>query len=205
LGQDKLSTANGDVGSGGGKEDQRMKMWVKGAIIGGIWSILGFIVEIPIKELAWLEIVFFFPILIAKLLGFVSYAAFLGGPLVGIVIGSFIGFLYDLRKEQKRTGKIELKFSYWQKGAIIGGMWGILATPVYVIIGFRWWEKQTPYFVRELVPIIIYFPAKLVFILFPSTWSPSIFFQSTLNFLGWVIIGAVAGYLYGKYGGVSSR
>jgi hypothetical protein len=44
----------------------------------------------------------------------------------------------------------------WVKGAIIGGMWGILATPVYVIIGFRWWEKQTPYFVKELVPIIIY-------------------------------------------------
>ena len=81
-----------------------MKAWEKGAILGFIWSILGFVVEIPIKEIAWLEIIFFFPILVGKLLGFVNVAAFIGGPLMGIIIGAFIGFLFD-RSEERRVGK----------------------------------------------------------------------------------------------------
>ena len=114
-----------------------MKAWEKGAILGFIWSILGFVVEIPIKEIAWLEIIFFFPILVGKLLGFVNVAAFIGGPLMGIIIGAFIGFLFDLRKEKQRTGKILLRWvnlSYWQKGAIIGLIWSILGFGVHFII-----------------------------------------------------------------------
>ncbi len=172
-----------------------MKAWIKGAILGFIWSILGFIVEIPIKKIAWLEIIFFFPILIAKLLGFVNIAAFVGGPLVGIIIGSFIGFFYDLRKEQKRTGKIELKLSYWQKGAVLGVIWSLLGFGVDFIFEYLYTDLVGLPDIIGAPLVVFYF-----MVVFPNILA-SLFRISILGPLAGFSLGAVVGYVYGRFRG----
>ena len=80
---------------GGGK----MRAWIKGAILGFIWSILGFkIATMSFIKPVWFKIITGFPNFIAVKLGFGWWLVFVGGPLVGIVLGALLGFLYEWYK-----------------------------------------------------------------------------------------------------------
>ena len=90
-----------------------MRAWIKGVIIGAflgfIWSIIGMIVEIPYENFVWVEYIIGFPIYIAGKLGFGFVLGFIGAPLVGIVLGALIGFLYELYRGRSlnKEGKIQ--------------------------------------------------------------------------------------------------
>jgi CHASE2 domain-containing sensor protein len=88
---------------------EEMKGWKKRAIVGAFlgfsWSIIGFIIStMPFKKPVWFKILIAFPNFIAVNLGFGSYFIFVGGPLVGIVlgvlIGSIIGFTIEKYKQK---------------------------------------------------------------------------------------------------------
>lgn len=166
-----------------------MKAWKKGAIIGLIWSILFFFIEdlgiIP----PWLGRILFFYVYIARFLGFYYESIFIGMPLIGIIIGAFIGFLYDLRKEKQRTGKIALKLSYWQKGAILGVMWSLIGFGLNFII------QRVP----ANIPYIIAIPIVILFYLFyiPNILGEAIQFPIFGPLVGF-LLGALIGYIYGK-------
>jgi len=90
----------------------------------------------------------------------------------------------------------------WIKGALIGGIWGILGTPIYILTVIR---APTTMVVNAL-SFITYFPAKLFAILLPvGEPSPPEFlifyliFLLILNFFGWAIIGAFLGHTYDSF------
>ncbi len=166
-----------------------MKAWKKGAVIGLIWGILPFILDwllfvLKIKIPLALGIILGLPAYLAKYyLGFVYVAIFIGSSLVGIIIGAYVGWLFDLRKERQQTGKIE--FSYWQKGAILGLFWSLMG---FIVIFYyekilditRGWSDLI------LVPMAVLF----LVISFPALLGS--FFVTMQYFWGFVF-----GYLFG--------
>ncbi len=90
----------------------------------------------------------------------------------------------------------------WKKGAIVGAVWGIIGTPIYILIGLAWWERSFPRSIETILLFLIHFPAKIlsnILIKYYGTSYYSILFFGS-NFLGWIIIGVIAGYLYGGRG-----
>ncbi|MEE9176400.1 MAG: hypothetical protein V3U19_09540 [Thermodesulfobacteriota bacterium] len=94
----------------------------------------------------------------------------------------------------------------WKKGAVIGALWGsILGNLVYYIIGMIYWEGTPPTFLEEILSLIVYFPVYITKI-FPEQLELyltknvvyTILFYYGFNLVGWIIIGAVVGYLYGR-------
>lgn len=75
-----------------------MKIWMKGAIIGGIWGLLSIIPYSYISAFdplykKILLILIGFPTFIALSMNFHFILVFIGAPMVGIVIGTIIGYL----------------------------------------------------------------------------------------------------------------
>jgi hypothetical protein len=84
-----------------------MKVWMKGAIVGGIWPIIvGFIPFPEIKSLYFIGIIIQLPGYIAGKLGFYWYSTFVVSPLIGALIGGGIGYLYQKFKESKGGAKV---------------------------------------------------------------------------------------------------
>ena len=94
-----------------------MKTWMKGAILGFIWSLLIFLNNIYkfvvfYEELSWINYLIALPLYIARELGFGFVLGFIGVPLVGIVLGALLGFLYEWYKG--RSLNIEGKIGAWR-------------------------------------------------------------------------------------------
>ncbi len=92
----------------------------------------------------------------------------------------------------------------WKKGAVIGALWGsILGNLVYYLFGMFYWEVTPPIILQETLNFIIYLPMYLPMLLqlerrlYDAPFY-MIFVLYGYNFLGWIIIGAVVGYLYGR-------
>ncbi|GEM_PF-2987642 len=100
----------------------------------------------------------------------------------------------------KTKGK---KMALWKKGAIIGGIWGILSMPTYLLIGYMWWEKQTPEYLSETIFLIAFLPMRILSILFPrlfySLFPEEIIKLILLNFFGWIFTGTCVGYLWNTF------
>lgn len=99
--------------------------------------------------------------------------------------------------------KIWSNLKGWQKGAILGGMWGLLVTPLYMLVGFMWWEKDFPKPLEEFLRFFLYFPLQLISSLI--TFHPSWYLGLSLNIVGWALIGALIGFLYGKLIGAKDK
>ncbi len=75
-----------------------MKIWMKGAIIGGIWGLLSIIPYSyisafdPLYKKILLTLIGF-PTFIALSMHFHFILIFVGAPIVGIIIGAIIGYL----------------------------------------------------------------------------------------------------------------
>lgn len=79
-----------------------MKLWKKGAVIGGIWGLLSIIpysyitVSDPLdKKILLISIGF--PTHIALIMQFHFMLVFIGAPMFGIIIGAGIGYLIERR------------------------------------------------------------------------------------------------------------
>ena len=79
-----------------------MKSWKKGAVIGGIWGLLSIVpysyissFDGPDKKI--LLTLIGFPAFIALSAGFHFLYVFIGSPLIGIIIGTSIGYLLEKR------------------------------------------------------------------------------------------------------------
>lgn len=82
-----------------------MKAWKKGAIVGAVWGLVSIAPysKIDITEVIWMKslyAIFGFPTDLAIKLGFRFYLIFIGAPLIGILIGALLGYLYDLLKKR---------------------------------------------------------------------------------------------------------
>ena len=82
----------------------------------------------------------------------------------------------------------------WQKGAIVGGVWGLLAWPIYWVIGmlsliFNHILHITP-LIKEILNIILFLPYTVIVYFGGSDVLAFIF-----NVAGWAFIGAIIGYL----------
>lgn len=79
-----------------------MRLWKKGAIIGGIWGLLSII---PYSYLSSFDgisqnillTLLGFPTYVALLTGFHFLFIFIGSPVIGIIIGTGIGYLLEKR------------------------------------------------------------------------------------------------------------
>lgn len=79
-----------------------MNLWKKGAIIGGIWGLLSIIPYSYISSFDGmgnkiLLTLLGFPTFIALLTGFHFSLIFIGSPIIGIIIGTGIGYLLEER------------------------------------------------------------------------------------------------------------
>ena len=79
-----------------------MRSWKKGAVIGGIWGLLSIIpysyissFDSPDKKI--LLTLIGFPAFIAISAGFHFLFVFIGGPIIGIIVGAAIGYLIEKR------------------------------------------------------------------------------------------------------------
>ena len=95
----------------------------------------------------------------------------------------------------------------WKKGAIVGGVWGILVYPISFMIGLVfYWEKSVPTIIEWILAIVLNLPNTLIAIFLPEQeilqfveHNPiSIVLLLLSNFFGWILIGATIGYLYGR-------
>lgn len=93
-----------------------MKAWKKGAIVGAVWGIIGIffyivadmlnispnkgIESIIFSILGWIFVGI--PFKIAVYLGFGFYYVFIGAVLVCILIGIFVGYLYEKYKGARK-------------------------------------------------------------------------------------------------------
>ncbi|GBE18579.1 hypothetical protein BMS3Abin16_01184 [archaeon BMS3Abin16] len=171
-----------------------MKAWKKGAIVGAIWGILGIVTEefiFPLERLSLLGFVLGIPYIFAVLLGFGYWMVFIGGGVFGTIIGSFIGFLFDLRKEKQRTWRIELKLSYWQKGAILGVLWSLIGFGLnFIFMKFR----------NELIALPDIIEAPIFYFVFIFNIPNILAVLWRIYILGPLmgfILGALGGYIYG--------
>lgn len=97
-----------------------MKAWIKGAIIGFFIPIIGFVIALGLstilpKSLYFLGIIFMIPMLIGgvpyRIIEFISpsdcpdcgFIIFYIAPIVWIVIGAVIGYLYGKRRKMQLT------------------------------------------------------------------------------------------------------
>ena len=108
-----------------------MKGWQKGAVLGFMWSLLVLFIDdwkytefLSEERFRPLGIIIAFPFFVARKLGFYYESIFIGGPLIGIIIGSVLGYVYDSRKEDKKISEFNLKLNYQQKGALYGAIYG---------------------------------------------------------------------------------
>ncbi len=79
-----------------------MKLWKKGAIIGGIWGILSIIPYSYVSAFDPLNkkvllILLGLPAFIAIIMNLHFLFAFIGAPIVGVIIGAGIGYLIEKR------------------------------------------------------------------------------------------------------------
>jgi membrane associated rhomboid family serine protease len=181
---------------------RNLEGWKKGAIVGFVWTIMGSTIVVNTYDkfdwdgqFSFLRIILVFPFGVANLLGFAYTSVYIGAPLVGIAIGALLGFLYDLRKEHRRTGKVELKLDYWQKGAGIGVVWSLVGFGAdFIETAYRHDILALPDLVEILI-LILYFIATLPIGIASILHLGSIYFGGLLfGFL----LGAVGGRIYGK-------
>ena len=92
---------------------------------------------------------------------------------------------------------------YWKKGAIIGARWGFLVGPlIFLLFSFIFYDVVPSSLLKNIVFTPIFFPSVVIESLcklfsFQYTFENNyeLFFY---NFIGWIIIGAVIGYLIGR-------
>ena len=87
-----------------------------------------------------------------------------------------------------------LTMKKWTKiGAVVGGIWGLLALPITLLCII--FGPSIPDSVGMILFDICYLPFRLIakMITLPSSMA----FVVGINFIGWVLIGATIGYLYG--------
>jgi len=88
----------------------------------------------------------------------------------------------------------DLATKKWTKiGAVVGGIWGLLALPITLLCII--FVPSIPDSVGMILFYIGYLPFSLIakMITVPSSMA----FVVGINFIGWVLIGATIGYLYG--------
>ena len=94
------------------------------------------------------------------------------------------------KKEEKKR-----KMDKWVKrGAIIGGIWGLIALPVYWVFGFIFWGRTVP-LLENVLSVLLFFPASLIRPFLPENVLGMIL-GLFLNVIGWMLIGGMFGYLY---------
>ena len=79
-----------------------MKIWQKGAIIGGIWGLLSIIPYSNISNFDPMDkrillTLIGFPTYIASIMQFHFIFVFIGSPIIGVIIGTIIGYLIEKR------------------------------------------------------------------------------------------------------------
>ena len=58
---------------------------------------------------------------------------------------------------------VAIPMKKWTKrGAVFGGIWGLLALPIYLILGFIYWERSVPILSEEALSILLFFPSTLI-------------------------------------------
>ncbi len=92
------------------------------------------------------------------------------------------------KKEQRRIDK------WTKRGAIIGGIWGLLALPIYWVLGFIFWGRTVP-LLEKVLSFLLFFPTSIIRPFLPENMFGMIL-GLFLNVIGWMLIGGMFGYLY---------
>ena len=89
----------------------------------------------------------------------------------------------------------------WKKGAIVGGVWGIVSYPIFFLFVYLWgWERSVPKFIEEGWKIVLNLPLIILQPIFKN-FTESMALGLVLNLVGWILIGALLGFIYQKYRG----
>jgi hypothetical protein len=85
-----------------------MKTWKKGAIIGGVWGLLSIIPYSYISNFESFDkkilfILVGFPTFISVNMNIHFLYVFIGSPIIGIIIGTIIGYIIEKRKKIEIT------------------------------------------------------------------------------------------------------
>ncbi|MFH0861004.1 MAG: hypothetical protein V1921_07370 [Candidatus Altiarchaeota archaeon] len=93
----------------------------------------------------------------------------------------------------------------WEKGAIIGALWGIITLPAYLIIGYVFWEKDIPEIVSIFMDFLAFAPLIIIGFFFSEVSLAALQLQSKLieiifyNTLGWIFSGMIIFSIIQKY------